>query len=62
MIARIHSFRVLLAKHGVDENTNSPSLIKRELVAALNHMDMAEMALHRAKANTNQAFTTLDSL
>jgi hypothetical protein len=62
MIARIHSFRMLLAKHGVDLTTNSPSLIKRELVQALASMELAEQYLVRAKQHTNQAFTTLDSL
>ncbi len=62
MIQRINAFRVFAAKHGVDENTNSPSLIKREIVHALGDLDQAETLLRNARFSTTTARETLESL
>ena len=62
MIDRINAFRVFAAKHGVDQQTNSPSLIKRQIVEALVSLSAAEGHLAAARVNTTTARETLESL
>lgn len=62
MIDRINAFRIFAAKHGVDQQTNSPSLIKRQIVEALVSLSAAEGHLAAARVNTTTARETLESL